>query len=300
METKPKRRGDRRDGYLVRDSDPLHVFMPYLMGNRTENEAVMNDNFDFEAVTAYLNKKNETAQHHYTYFHFIIAALAKTIYFRPLMNRYIVGNRYYDRDNISFAFTAKNKMSDDAEESLLIVKAEDDGTNIIDQIHDKICAEVYKIREEKQTTGTIDRVTWLSKIPRPILKLVIKLLNWLVYHDWLPKSLNDFDPYRATVFITNLGSIKMSAQYHHLINWSLNSIFVIANQKKKIPFFNEDGSYTMKDSINVGFTIDERIADGFYFARSIELFKYIVSHPETLDNPLSTPIDMSQYDQQSL
>lgn len=296
METKPKKRGDRRDGYLVRDGDPLHVFMPYLMGERAENEAVLTDNFDFSAATDYLNKKNETAQHHYTYFHLIIAALAKTIYLRPKMNRYIAGHRYYDRDNISFSFVAKNKMSDNGEESLLIIKAEDDGTNLIDQIHDKICAEVYKVREQKQVDGTTNTINWLTKIPRPILKIVIKLLFWLVYHDILPKQIYDFDPYRSTVFISNLGSIKMSASYHHLVNWSLNSIFVIANQKKKIPFFNDDGSYEMKDSIGIGFTIDERIADGFYFAKSIDLFKYIVTHPELLDSPLSQPIEIKEND----
>ena len=88
----------------------------------------------------------------------------------------------------------------------------------------------------------------------------------------------------------------MSASYHHLVNWSLNSVFVIVNQKKKIPFFKDDGTYEMKDSINIGFTIDERIADGFYFAKSIELFKHIILHPELLDAPLSTPIDMTEND----
>ena len=45
---KKKKRGDRTDGYLVRDLDPLHMFMPYLMGSRTENEAVMNEEFDLQ------------------------------------------------------------------------------------------------------------------------------------------------------------------------------------------------------------------------------------------------------------
>ena len=118
METKPKKRGDRRDGYLVRDGDPLHVFMPYLMGERAENEAVLTADFDFSAATEYLQRKNENAQHHYTYFHLVIAALAKTIYLRPKMNRFIAGHRLYDRNNISFSFVAKNKMSDNGEESL--------------------------------------------------------------------------------------------------------------------------------------------------------------------------------------
>ena len=34
-----RRRGDRRDGALVREADALHKFMPYLMPKRTECEA---------------------------------------------------------------------------------------------------------------------------------------------------------------------------------------------------------------------------------------------------------------------
>ena len=289
---KKKKRGDRTDGYLVRDLDPLHMFMPYLMGSRTENEAVMNEEFDLTEAIKFIEKKNENAQYRYTYFHLIVAALAKTIYMRPKMNRFIAGNRYYDRNNISFSFVAKNKMSDKGEESLLIIEAEDTQESLVDQIHNKICSEVYKVREEKQVDGTTNAIKWLNKIPRPILKLVCKILFWMVYHDCLPKALHDFDPYRTSVFISNLGSIKMSASYHHLSNWSLNSVFILINKAKKTPAFNEDGTYKMVDTISMGFTIDERIADGFYFARSIELFKYILTHPDILDLPLTQDFTM--------
>jgi len=113
----------------------------------------------------------------------------------------------------------------------------------------------------------------------------------MVYHDILPKAIKEVDPYRATVFISNLGSIKMEASYHHLINWSLNSIFVLANRMHKMPFFNDDGTYEMKDGMSFGFTIDERIADGFYFAKSLALFKNILANPECLDEPLSASFD---------
>ena len=177
---KKKKRGDRTDGYLVRDLDPLHMFMPYLMGSRTENEAVMNEEFDLTEAIKFIEKKNENAQYRYTYFHLIVAALAKTIYMRPKMNRFIAGNRYYDRNNISFSFVAKNKMSDKGEESLLIIEAEDTQESLVDQIHNKICSEVYKVREEKQVDGTTNAIKWLNKIPRPILKLVCKILFWMV------------------------------------------------------------------------------------------------------------------------
>ena len=43
------------------------------------------------------------------------------------------------------------------------------------------------------------------------------------------------------------------------------------------------------DVVDIGATLDERIGDGFYFARSLKLVKYIFEHPELLDQPLSEP-----------
>lgn len=283
---------DRKDGTLVVSPDPMHDFMPYIMGSRTENEAVMSYTFDMTAVTEYLKKKNaENPEFKYTIFHVIVAALAKVIYLRPALNRFIAGHRCYERKDISFTFTAKKKFADNAGEFVTMIKAEDDGTSLVDQIHDKICDEVYKVRSDKVVDGTSQYMTVFNKIPRPVLRLVIRFLNWLVYHDWVPNAIREVDPYLSSVFISNLGSIKMEANYHHLINWSLNSIFVIANTMYKQPFFNEDGTYEMKDGMNLSFTIDERIADGFYFAKSLVLFKKIIANPEMLDDPLGTPID---------
>jgi len=291
MENKPKRRGDRRDGYLVRNPDPMHIIMPFILGERIENEAVMFETFDMTQVDNMLNEMNaQNPEHKYTYFHLIVAALLKTVYLRPKMNRYVCGHRYYDRDNISISFTVKNKMSDNSDESLIMLVAEEDD-NILEQVHQKICKEAYKIKKENTVDNTTQQLNWLTKVPRWLLKLIVKFANWLNYHDWLPKPLYEFDPYRSTIYISNLGSIKTSASYHHLTNWSKTGIFVLANQCKKVPFFHDDGTYEMKNSMGIGFTIDERIADGFYFARSIDVFKYIIEHPEVLKAPISSPID---------
>ncbi len=292
MSEKTRKHGDRRDGRMLQSDDPLHALMPFILGERADNEAVLYETFDFSEVDSYLERKNgENPQYKYTYFHVVLAALAKIIYLKPRMNRFIIGHRYYERNHISFSFIAKNKMTEGAEESVLIIRAEDNDVPICQQLHDKICGEVYKIKTEQAVDGTTAQLKWISKIPRPILKAFIKLLFWLNAHDKLPKALAGVDPYCTTVFASNLGSIKMSAVYHHLINWSTNSLFVLINQAKKVPFFNEDGTYQMKNSISMGFTIDERIADGFYFARAIELFKDILMHPEILDLPLSAPYE---------
>lgn len=291
-----KKKGDRKDGTRVISRDPMMTIMPFVMGERADNEAVLNVNIDMTNAVEYLAKKNaESPEFKYTLFHLTIAALAKTIYLRPKLNIFIIGHRYYKRDEISFCFTAKQKFADDGAEFVMTLVAEDTEGSLIDQIHDKICKEVYRTRTETEkdgsANGTEKMIQIFNKIPRPLLRMTIRFLRWLDYHDMMPKAVREVDPYRATVFISNLGSIKMEASYHHLINWSLNSVFVLANRMHKMPFFNDDGTYEMKDGMNFGFTIDERIGDGFYFARSLELFENILKHPECLDDQLSETFD---------
>ena len=52
----------------------------------------------------------------------------------------------------------------------------------------------------------------------------------------------------------------------------------------------EDGSIQVRDVLTLGFTADERIADGFYFARSLKLAAHLIAHPELLDIPLKEEI----------
>ena len=48
-----------------------------------------------------------------------------------------------------------------------------------------------------------------------------------------------------------------------------------------------DGHKEIRDVIDFGAILDERIGDGFYFARSLRLLKYVFENPELLDKPFS-------------
>lgn len=295
-EKRVKKRGDRHDGYLIHTSDPLHLFMPYLLGNRTDNEAVMTECVDLSAADAYLTKINEERkpEHPYTLFHLFCAALAKVFALRPKMNYFIQNGRMYERADINFSFVAKRKFADNGEEALIIMKMdEEDGQpSPLQQAHDKVCAEVYKMRQETSSDdGTTEQLAWMTKLPRFVLKGLVRILKWMDRTDRLPKVLNDVNPYNVSVFITNLGSIKMSASYHHLTNFGTNSFFFIIGEKQLKPSFDEKGNVTMTPHVDFGATIDERIGDGFYFAKSLKLLKYLFNNPELLDKPLDEPVD---------
>ena len=283
----------RKDGILVPETDPMHLITPHMVPDRCDNEAVLTELFDMTAVEAYLAKKNaDGPEFKYTFFHVICAAIAKVLVLRPRMNRFYAGRRLYDRNDILFAFVVKKKFEDNGAEALAIIKVDKDGeVSPVEQIHGKVKDIVYSVRKENKTEGTTEKMGILTKLPRGLLRFVMSFLNWLDYHGKYPAALMKDDPYFASVFVSNLGSIKMHANYHHLVNWGTNSIFVVIGEKKLTPFFQPDGSVQMRDALELGLTIDERIADGVYFAKSIHLLRRLLSQPELLDEPIQTPVD---------
>ena len=288
MEEKTKRRrGDRVDAALVRDLDSMHVFLPIMLPNRADNEAFIQELVDMSAVEAYIERKNaQNPQYKYTFFHVILAALSRTIAMRPRMNRFIIGNRYFDRNHISFSLIAKKAFSDNGDESIVILKYDPQSEKpAIDVLHDKLCDFVYTLREKNTTDNTTDILDTLAKAPMWLRKIIIGTLRALDEHGNMPNDLAREDPYNSTVFISNLGSIQLNAGYHHLTNWGTNSIFVVVGEKHMQPFYNADGTVTVKPALNLGLTLDERIADGYYYAKTIRLLKKFFAEPELLDLP---------------
>ena len=42
----------------------------------------------------------------------------------------------------------------------------------------------------------------------------------------------------------------------------------------------------VRDALQLGITIDERIADGFYFAKSIKILRRLFENPEWIERPI--------------
>ena len=289
MDQHKRRRGDRRDGVLLRELDSLHYITGIIYPNRCDNEAYVSLRIDLTAMNEYLARKNETEKDFpYTMFHLIVAALLKTITLRPKMNRFIVNSNFYQRNEVSAAFVVKKQFSDTGAEALAVLHGKDDFT--VADVHEYIRSQVQECRSEKidPTTGVMD---YLNKIPRFISKAAIRFLMWLDKHGWVPKDIIATDPYYNSVVISNLGSIKLKCGYHHLTNWGTCSMFCIIGEKKKTAFFDEDGAMTMRETLDLGLTIDERLADGYYYSKSVRLLKYLLEHPEELEKPIKEEVD---------
>lgn len=290
MEKEKRRFGDRKDGKLIRDLDGMHFITPLIYPNRCDNEAYVAERVDLTAINAYLAKKNaQPSDFPYTMFHVVVAAILKTITLRPKLNRFIANKNFYQRNDISAAFVVKKIFSDEGGEALAVVKAKEDST--IDTIHQDLYDQIRSLRGGK-VDGSTDSMDILNRMPRFLSKFLVWIITRLDVHGWVPNFLIESDPYYCSVVLSNLGSIKLRSGYHHLTNWGTCSLFCILGEKKATPVFQPDGTYAMRETLDLGLTIDERLADGYYYSKSIKLLKHLLEHPELLEMPAKEKIDL--------
>ena len=182
----------------------------------------------------------------------------------------------------------KKLFKDDGAEALAFIHSKE--SDNLETVHNEIYRQVSECRSEKKDEST-ESMDMFNRMPRFVSKAIIAFICWLDRHGWVPASLIATDPYYSSVVLTNLGSIKLHSGYHHLTNWGTNSVFVIVGERKKRPFYDDEGNVTMKDSIDLGLTVDERIADGYYYSKTVRLLKKLLEQPELLETALSEEVD---------
>ena len=285
-----KKWGDRKDGVWLKDIPAMNRIMPSLLPNRADNEAHISVDIDLRPIAAYLEKLNEgRTEDKYTFFHIVSAAIGKAFILRPKMNRFIVGNKMYQRNDVTIGFTVKKKFNDHAEEALAFFTY--DPKETLASYHEKIMRQIHLTKsdvEKDTSTGAMDII---CKLPQWMITGIVNLVLWLDKHGWAPEALVGSDPNHAAIFLSNLGSIGLPGGYHHLVNWGTNSCFVIVGKKYITKEYLPDGTEDVHEVLPLGITLDERIADGYYYSGTVALVKELLAHPELLELPADTPVE---------
>ena len=268
---------NRRDGKRVKDIDAMHVLMPYIKPNRCDSDVFINQKLDVTKLVKYYEEM-KLKDNDLTYFHLFITLIAKTIYNRPLLNRFIVNKKYYDRNDVLIAFTAKVNYEDTSKEILKVIKI--DPEDNLFSIKEKTLKAVSDVRNAKEE-GTNNIMNIIGKLPSFLISLVVKVVKFIDRHDLLPKSLINDNLYYSTCIVSNLGSIKSSAIYHNLTDFGTSSILATFGEIKE-----ENGRKYAEAGIN----IDERIADGVYFVKSVKLMQDILNNPKCLEGNVNDKI----------
>ena len=97
-----KKLGDRRDGTRLK-SGGFEKIWNCLKSKRSENEVHMLKEIDVTELKKYYDDKKKDDDR-ITYFHLFATAIAKTIYNKPLLNRFIINGNKYDRNDVTLSF----------------------------------------------------------------------------------------------------------------------------------------------------------------------------------------------------
>ena len=278
---------DRKDGKKVKISG-FDKFLYLLKPRRSDAEVYISKKIDVSELVKYMEEKKKE-NNDITYFHLFSTATAKLVYNKPYLNRFIMGSNKYERNEVSLSFVAKTKFEDDAKELLKVIKIDKDDN--VDTISEKIYGSVKKIRNNK-ISHTDDFVNSLGKLPGIVMKVIVWFVKKLDRFDLLPKRLTENSIYHSSVLISNLGSIHCDGIYHNLTNFGTNSILLTIGEIKEETCVI-DGKIEKRFVCDFGITLDERIADGVYFAKSLNLLEYILNNPSMLEGKASDKININ-------
>jgi hypothetical protein len=274
----------RRDGTYLGDVPALRRVVPYLMRTRTESVVYFPQRIEVDGLLAWLDEVNagRPATERVTIFHVVLTAIGRTVRLRPETNRFVAGRRTYQHTDISISFVVKKELTDDSPETeaRLVLT----GTETVEDVRRLVAATVQ--RERGDHRGGDDRlVDFFASWPRPVLNAISSAIRVLDYHNVLPSRLADAIPLYTSVYVVNTGSIGIDPPFHHLYEHGTASAFVAIGKVSRQPVVDEQDRVVPRSVLDVVYTLDERATDGFYFARTAEVIRRLVSEPELLGRP---------------
>lgn len=263
----------RPDGRLAKDVPPFRQIMPFIMPTRNESAVYFEQELDLTQTLRVIESYNQTHQRKITVFHILLWAVVQTIHERPRLNRFVMGSRIYEREGIWISFSAKKKLQDDS--PIVVIKRRFEPEWTFDQTVEQIHGDISEGKSEK--ISHVDKeLSLFLKLPVPLLRWGVRFLRWLDSWNLLPGSFINPDPMYASLFIANLGSVRLDAAFHHLYEYGTIPLFAALGRTKKVMVPTDSGGYEIRQVCRVRYTLDERIEDGLYCASALERVKTLV------------------------
>ena len=273
--------GDRYDGWRVHSNDALFSVIPHVLNNRCDSQVFFDESIDINELEQFIrNLRRTTTMKDLSTLHVMMAAFVRIISQYPGVNRFICGRKIYARNKIVFAFNIKKEMKIDAEEAC--IKVEFSPGDTLWDVYEKVNTAI-QVNKEADTQNDTDNVAKLfSFCPSFVVKFVIFLMKKLDAVGLMPKAINEFSPFHSTLYITDMGSTGLGSVFHHLYNFGTCTLFCCLGKKGRRLKVNEEGKVQYGRTLNLRFTVDERVVDGYYYAVTIRELMKLFKHPESL------------------
>ncbi len=269
----------RADGKKVKKIDPMSKIGPYIMDKRVDSMNMTTIDIPYAPVQDYINKKRKEGVS-VSHMAIILAAYIQTMAKFPELNRFVVNKKIYERNEIAVGMVVLQSLeSHDGTMSKMYFELSD---SVFD-VNDKINKYVSENRETPENNATEKIMKVLLSIPG-LLNFAVKLFKFMDRYGLLPKAIIDASPFHMSLGITNLASIRTNHIYHHCYEFGTTSLFLAMGSLRDVPK-RKGGEVVFERSMPIGVTMDERIANGSYFASSFRYLKKLLANPECLEEP---------------
>jgi hypothetical protein len=271
--------GDRYDGWRLRKVDPMFSVAPFILKSRVDSQVLFEIKVPIDTIEAFIHAHKEDIPD-LSIMHVVMAALVRLMSQRPNLNRFVIWHKIFARNYMNFSIAIKRSMSDVGEET--IIKPYFLPTDTLQDIVRKTNIELTNTLKENSDNSTDSLSKVFGFLPDFLLRGAVFLFTYLDKIGLMPKLFNHASPFHASFFLTNLGSIGIESIYHHLYEFGTCSMFVAMGKKTKENIVEKNGDIKTQKSILLKFVLDERICDGFYYARSMRMLEKILSEPSKL------------------
>ena len=284
-----KRFGDRPEGRKLRKLTAINCLMPFLMKERNDALNMFADCVSIDETEALVRKLREEGYKNIGVLHVILAAYVRVVSQRPAINRFVSGQRVYARHSIDINMAIKKEMSLNSPDTM--IKARFLPTDTLTDVYEKFNRLVEE-NNNMESSNDFDGVAgFLMKLPRFILRGIVRLLFWLDYHGWMPKALLDVSPFHGSMIITSMGSLGIQPIYHHLYNFGNLPVFISYGARRTQLIYDSEGNVTRHHFVDLKVVTDERIIEGYYYASAFKMLKKILKNPEQLLTPPETVVE---------
>ncbi len=267
----------RRDGTLVTDVGVLRRMLPTLMPSRNGSIVYYEQQLDLTKTLAWL----ETREPQITLYQLVIAALVRVWAERPQLNRFTAGGKLYQRNEIAFSISVKKSLDENA--PLTSIKAVFDPDDSIDDTCRRVDELIAIGKDREHETESEREMRFVTRLPVWLMRWLVRLQRFVDWLGLLPDFMTRNDPLYASAYVVNLGSVGLDAAYHHLYEYGNIPFFVVVGRVHKAPIVDDRGELVVRDVVQIRYSFDERITDGFYTSTALERFRHYVEDPTRLE-----------------
>ena len=281
--TYSKRFSDRREGRQIRSLPPYSRIIPYILRRRSEAVCSVADSVEISGVERWLQEKRGEGWTGLGFLHLLVCAYVRTVSMLPGINRFVIGRRLFARNDIQVVLSVKRGAYASATETSIKVSFSPYDT--VFDVYRRLSEAIDKVGAEVSASEPENIAKKLNKLPRPLMRLAMAVIRALDYFDWLPDKWLNASPLHGSVCVVDLGTHRVVPATLPLPDFGTMTAAVSYGLIRKVREYDGSPGGVPRYYMDYRMSVDERVADSYYFASAMKCLKYFLKNPAMLELP---------------